>query len=210
MSKFCPYCGTPVVDERSKFCTKCGGTLPHDSPNLTVDATPVQQIQKSNSTGNQLKTGGKWIILCCGGAILCVIIASFFYGMSGAVSSSTTPTLSVEEIKSQAQEIPYASLMRNPENYQNSILHFRGKIIQVQEVFGDNYILRIATKNQAYLGYFDDDIYVNYKGNRLLEDDIVDVWGNFEGLKTYTAILGNQITIPEIKSLQVEIVEAKT
>jgi Zn finger protein HypA/HybF involved in hydrogenase expression len=142
--------------------------------------------------------------------IIAAIIAGIVFGVSNNVSSSKNPTLTVAEIRSQAQSIPFASLMRNPATYKNTIVTFRGKIVQVQNIYGDSYILRIATKNQEYLGYFDDVIYVDYTGERLLEGDIVDVWGKSVGLKSYAAVLGNEVTIPEINALHVEIVEAKT
>jgi hypothetical protein len=96
--------------------------------------------------------------------------------------------------------------MRNNENYIGTIVYYRGGISQVQQVSGDNYVLRIATKESEYLGYMDDVIWVNYQGTRLLEDDIVDVWGKVIGLKSYTAVLGNEITIPDLNSLHLELV----
>ena len=82
-------------------------------------------------------------------------------------------------------------------------------------MYGDNYVLRITTQeNSLFIGtaleYSGDELYVDYNGNRLLEGDIVDLWGNFVGLKSYTAILGNDITIPEINALHVEMFQAKT
>jgi hypothetical protein len=120
------------------------------------------------------------------------------------------PTLSVEQLKSQSQSISYANLMRYSDNYTNSVVYFEGRVVQVSQIDGDNYHLRIDTKSDKYLGYFDDTIYVDYTGERLLEDDIIDVWGKFVGLKTYTAVLGNEITLPEINALHVEMVKAKT
>jgi hypothetical protein len=210
MAKFCQECGAQIVDENSLFCSKCGAKVLLTSPIEQSPVTQSTQNLKTENTGDKLKKAGKWIAICCGGAIICVIIAAFIFGMTGNVASSKTPSLSVAEIKSQAQTIPYASLMRNPDTYKNTIVHFKGKVVQVQQIYGDTFYLRIATKQTPYIGYFDDIIYVDYKGNRLLEDDIVDLWGNFVGLKSYTAVLGNEITIPEINALHAEIVESKT
>jgi hypothetical protein len=71
-------------------------------------------------------------------------------------------------------------------------------------------MLRIATKEEPYVGYTDDIIYVDYSGNRPVEGDMVEVWGNFVGLKTYTAVLGNEITIPEINNLYMTIITKTT
>lgn len=209
MAKFCSVCGSLLNDEKSQFCSNCGGKLPKISSNPQEPAKIFSEIPMTPSSGNKLKEAGKWIAICCGGAILCVVIAAFVYGMTGAAPVSKTPTLSIAEIKSQSQNISYANLMRNSDNYKNSIVHFRGKVMQVQQIYGDTYMLRIATKSEGLFGYFDDIVYVNYNGNRLLEDDIVDLWGNFVGLKSYQAVLGNEITIPEINALDIEIVQAK-
>jgi len=122
-------------------------------------------------------------------------------------SQSITPTMSIEEIKSTALTISYDNLMRNNENYIGKIVYFRGKIDQVSEVYSNKYILRIATKESEYFDYSGDSIWVNYEGKRLLEEDIVDIWGSVKGLKTYTAILGNGVTVPDVDSLWLELIK---
>ena len=47
---------------------------------------------------------------------------------------------------------------------------------------------------------------MHYSGARLLEDDIVEFVGEVKGLITYEAVLGNQITIPEIDSIQIRLI----
>ncbi|KAF5410639.1 MAG: hypothetical protein U9N46_03080 [Euryarchaeota archaeon] len=117
-------------------------------------------------------------------------------------SKTSAPIMTIEEIKSNASVISYDDLMRHNDVYVGDIIYYRGEILQVSERRTDTYILRVATKQSTY-GYHDDIIYVNYKGDRLLEGDLIDIWGKSKGLKTYEAILGNQITIPEIDSLHV-------
>ncbi len=113
--------------------------------------------------------------------------------------------MSLAEIKSNVITVSYDDLMRSNENYVGKIIYYRGKIIQVREDYNDEYTLRVATKESEYVGYSDNIIWVNYKGKRLLEDDIIDVWGKVKGLKSYTGLLGDQVTIPEIDSLNVEL-----
>jgi len=117
-----------------------------------------------------------------------------------------TTDMSVDEIKNSALTVSYDDLMRNIENYKEKTVYFRGGVVQVQED-GNEYNLRVATSGSYYVGYYKDIIYVNYKGARLLEDDIVDVWGYVKGLKTYSAVLGNEITIPELDAFHLELVE---
>ncbi len=137
-----------------------------------------------------------------------ILVMSIIF-MSGCVqeeSSTKAPTTSVEEIQSSALTISYDDLMRNNENYVGEVAYYRGKVVQISEMYGDKYVLRVATKQEPYIGYFENVVWINYNGKRLLEDDIIDVWGKVKGLKTYEAVLGNEITIPEIDSLHVELV----
>jgi hypothetical protein len=230
MAKFCPDCGNPLGNETSKFCDKCGAKIPINSPNEhssviqshpstyippvgsgSSGQIPAQQQGPTIAVPKKSRSTLEWIAIIFGGFILLVVITAFVAGMAQGVSSSNAaPTLSVTEIKSQAQLIPYSNLMRQSDDYSNSLVYFRGKVAQVQNSYGNNYVLRIDTKQDPFVGYYGDTIWVDYTGDRLLEDDIIDVWGRFRGLKTYTAVLGNDITIPEINALHVEIVKEYT
>lgn len=125
---------------------------------------------------------------------------------SGTEQKQTTqPSKSIAEIKQEATTVEYDELFRNNEKYIGTTIHFKGQILQTQEILTDNYILRVATKKSSIGNYFEDVIFVNYKGKRLLEDDIIEVWGKVKGLKSYTAVLGNEVTIPEVNTLHVEL-----
>lgn len=114
--------------------------------------------------------------------------------------------MSIDEIKETAIEnISYDELLRNNERYVGRIVYYRGEITQVMGVYGDRYVLRVSVTKKGV--YWADTIWVNYKGKRVLEGDIIDIWGKVNGLKAYTAVLGNQVTIPEIDLLHIELVE---
>ena len=121
------------------------------------------------------------------------------------IITNPIPTVTIGDIKNSASTIPYDDLMRHSDNHIGEIIYKRGEILQVSERRTDDYVLRVATKQSTY-GYHEDIIWVNYEGDRLLEGDIIDVWGESKGLETYSALLGNQVTIPEIDSLHVELV----
>jgi hypothetical protein len=105
-------------------------------------------------------------------------------------------------------QIPYDDIFRYNEQYIGKYVKFRGQILQTQLLYGDNYVLRVGTKKSEYSNsYYDDVIWVNYKGPRVLEDDIIDMWGKVKGLKEYTAVLGNTVTIPEIDAVRVDYIE---
>lgn len=108
------------------------------------------------------------------------------------------PTL--DEIKWHSRDVDYKEYYRNNEDYQNLVVHFQGKILQVEES-SEGIAFRLGTSN------YNDVILVgapDYNGERLLEDDIIDVWGTGRGLYTYETVLGSKETIPIIKSLYIQ------
>jgi len=122
---------------------------------------------------------------------------------------ANTPAESVDSVKSKAIDVPYTDLYRYNENYVGQYVHYRGQVLQTSTENGTTW-WRIATKASEYGGYSEDVILLaadNYSGLRLLEGDIVDVWGQSTDLVTYTAIMGNEITVPLISYLHVELVD---
>jgi len=141
------------------------------------------------------------------------IIVAHTYTTAGAYTVNLTvrdnvgATAEAENDVFVAITISYDELFRHNETYIGDIIYFRGKIIQVvNKVFG-GYTWRVATGASEFFGYVGDVLWVNYDGPRFLEGDIIDLYGKFKGLRTYTAVLGNQVTIPEINALQVDLVQ---
>lgn len=113
-----------------------------------------------------------------------------------------------DEYKAQCSSIPYSDIARNPNDYIGQKTVYTGKVIQVQEN-GRNVVLRFNVTQGDY-GLWDDTIYVNYytksdNESRILEDDIVTVYGEFIGIKTYVAVLGNSVSIPHIKAEYIDV-----
>ena len=118
-----------------------------------------------------------------------------------------TPALTPAEIKAKAlTTVTYDDLLRNNENYVGKIVYYRGHVIQAQNIYGDTYILRVEVKQNDDI-LWSDPVWVNYAGSRILEGDIIDVWGQVKGIKQYQAVLGNQVEIPEIDSMIVQLVQ---
>ena len=112
--------------------------------------------------------------------------------------------MNVEEQISTAKKIPYDELARNTENHIGEIVTYRGKIAQVIEQFGGKMGLRVEVTEGAY-GIWDDLVWVNYTGSRLLAGDIIQFWGRVEGRYSYTTVLGANVTIPEITALKLSL-----
>ncbi len=117
---------------------------------------------------------------------------------------TSTPKKTSSSSKSTYEKLNWKGVSRNPSQYTGRKVKFRGKVLQVMESFS-TYELRIATS-----GNYDDVVYViaemnKVDGGRILEDDTVFVYGEYDGIKTYTAVLGNSISIPLIQAYSVTI-----
>lgn len=120
---------------------------------------------------------------------------------SQSTKSITPPEPSIEELKSSAITVSYDELFRNNEKYVGKVIHF--KIGQIIQVIGDTapYDFRVNVSKS----FFDDEIiYLDeYTGSRLLENDIVDVYAKVTKLYTYTAVMGNSVTIPRLTVISI-------
>jgi len=139
--------------------------------------------------------------------ILLIVIGGERKKIEPAQILQEVPKMSIEEIKNTAlKDLNYDELLRNNEKYIGKIVYYRGQTTQVTEVGRDRYILRVYVTKDEY-GLWDDDIWVNYEGKRVLEEDIIDLWGEVKGIKKYTTVLGASRSIPEINALLVEVVK---
>lgn len=117
----------------------------------------------------------------------------------------TCSTMSAKKYKASCKSISYDSLARDPEKYKGKLVKFYGKVVQVQESDSALYysVYRINVGNDGY-GYYDDTVYVTYDSTkastRILEDDMVTFYGEYQGLKTYETIMGGSVTIPHVQA----------
>lgn len=119
-----------------------------------------------------------------------------------------TPTRTFNQLKVMAVRLSYDELFRNNEQHIGKLVHFRGKISQVVDVTdgtSGNWVLRVNVTESSY-GFWDDTVWLEYSGARFLEGDIIEFAGEVVGLKSYSAVLGNKITIPEINALQIQLI----
>ena len=121
----------------------------------------------------------------------------------GTTITSTAPDCA------NALTIPYDDLFRYNEQYLGRTVRIQGKIDQaVEDTFSKgSYVLRVATKKDQYLGYMGDIVWVEYSGPRCLEGDVIEVCGQVTGLKEYTAVLGNMVTVPEIRAVRLDVLQ---
>ncbi len=176
--KKCRYCRSDI-DKRATVCPHC-------------------QKKQSGSSG-------------C--AVVLLIIIAIFIGipfMQGFMNSdggsnvhtSADTAETEQDYKSKCKFVTYEEIARNTDAFKGEYFSFTGEIIQVMD---DTYLMDV-TKNEY--GYYEDTILVKFdvgNGDKILEDDIVTIWGKSSGFVTYTSVLNVEITVPQINALYVEI-----
>jgi hypothetical protein len=127
-------------------------------------------------------------------------------GLAGCSGGGGEEELDPEEVKANAEEIPYDDLMRNEDQYEGEEVHISQG--QVEQVLGDEeegFQFRIYVTRGEYT--WENDVFVRWGGDRFLEDDIVEIWGVYNGLLTYETVLGGERTVPDITAVDIELLE---
>jgi len=102
----------------------------------------------------------------------------------------------VEVLKPENYEVAdYTAIARTPDEWQGKLITFSGRVLQVSEGSDEN-LIRLATS-----GDWDDVVAVGYDPaimgkQRILEDDYISVYGTCIGIYSYTATLGQTISLP--------------
>lgn len=217
----CPYCGNNLKDD-AKICDKCGASVNEG------DSTKPDVKKKL------YKRWYFWVIIVVAVvAVGCINGAINGKSSSGKSKQETTvaeqsevnqkateavtkqpateeptkdPKKVEKEYKDSCKTIDFKTLSRNPDKYKDNDYKFEGKIIQVQEGWGDSVDLRInVTKEEnKYLDepLWTDTIYATVEipagEDKLLEDDVITFWGTCDGNYTYETVMGNNVSLPKI------------
>ncbi len=120
------------------------------------------------------------------------------------VPFTATPKGNSDIKRTARTDVSYDSLARNTESFVGQTVYYRGQVDQVVEAQGLRVVLRISVTEDKY-GIWNDIVWVNYEGPRVLEDDIVNLWGRVKGRREYTSILNKPVVIPEIDALILEV-----
>ncbi|MDY2628037.1 MAG: hypothetical protein SOW08_06945 [Lachnospiraceae bacterium] len=166
---------------QEKTCSACGDVQTESIPK--VDHTPGDWEVTKEATATSEGEKSKKCKVC------------------GEVLETKEYTLSPEQIEKQYKEkcdtYSYNTIARDPDKYKGKYAKFTGEVIQSMED-GDEYTLRVNVTEGRY-GY-DDTILVSYTlkdgESRILEDDIVTMYGMLFGTYTYETIFGASVTVP--------------
>lgn len=122
------------------------------------------------------------------------------------VQPTKSKKVSEGEYKNSCKKMSFKNLSRNPDKYKGEKLTYTGQVIQVQEdehLLDDNTTvnLRINVTKDKY-GLWTDTIFATVEipkgADRILENDIITIWGKCEGKYSYTSVLGAEVTVPKI------------
>ncbi|MFB9750289.1 hypothetical protein ACFFNY_01775 [Paenibacillus hodogayensis] len=106
---------------------------------------------------------------------------------------------SPEEYKNSTEQIAYLELTRYPNNHRLKRVTFTGRVVQVIESGNIVSLLVSVSKDRLV---WNDTIYVNYvrtrDEERILENDLITLWGVSKGLYTYDSTLKMVVSIPEL------------
>lgn len=102
----------------------------------------------------------------------------------------------------------YKDIARNPDKYKGKRAKFKGEVVQVVEGYFDT-TLRVDVTKGKY-GIYTDTMYVVYTPkstteSRILEDDIITIYGELAGIETYETVMGSKVSIPRIDAEYITI-----
>jgi hypothetical protein len=107
------------------------------------------------------------------------------------------------------QTYTFEQMARNPENFKGTNVKLIGEVVQVIEGIYSNSLRVNITKKGNYSTYYTDTVYVNYvpkQGeDKILEDDIITIYGTAQGDYSYTSTMGATITLPFINGKYISI-----
>lgn len=114
-----------------------------------------------------------------------------------------------EQFKESCQTYTFEQIARNPDNFKGTNVKLIGEVIQVMsDSYSTNLRVNI-TKTGTYSTYYTDTIYVVYcpkaGEDKILEDDIITIYGTSQGDCSYTTVLGSTVTLPNIKAEYITI-----
>ena len=99
--------------------------------------------------------------------------------------------------------ISYDQLARTPDDFINQKVKFTGKVLQVVESSSGVNGMRFAVNKD-----YNHVLYIEYNqalsSSRILEDDVITIYGVAQGLFSYTATMGQTITLPRAHADKIE------
>lgn len=200
----CKHCGAEIAAS-AKVCPHCGGK---NKPPIykrwwfiaIIVLIVLSAIGGSGSSSDSSASGIK---------------ATSKASASTAPSvASVAPEISEDDYKAECQNVDYKELCRYPEKYEGTKILVKVKVSQIIDAnfSGSEKAWRTYTDNSGYGFYADDEYYMldNRGGDavKILEDDIITVYGEFTGLEKITrALTSTTDELPRIEVKYADLVD---
>jgi RNA polymerase subunit RPABC4/transcription elongation factor Spt4 len=200
----CKHCGAEIAAS-AKVCPHCGGK---NKPPIykrwwfiaIIVLIVLSAIGGSGSSSDSSASGSK---------------ATSKASASTAPSvASVSPEISEDDYKAECQTVDYKELCRYPEKYEGTKIVVKVKVSQIIDAnfSGSEKAWRTYTDNSGYGFYADDEYYMLDKRGgdavKILEDDIITVYGEFTGLEKITRALTSATDeLPRIEVKYADLVE---
>jgi len=123
----------------------------------------------------------------------------------GELESHSTIKIEISEtpeyFKTSCINVSYDELLRYPEKYEGARIHVKGEIMQ--DIFL-GYLIQIT---KGSYGIWDDITHLLWIKDepKIIEDDIIEIWGYGAGLYSYTTVMGAEKTVPSIDGEYVDL-----
>lgn len=180
--KICRYCRSQI-DKKAKVCPFC---------------------KKKQGSGC-----GTVILLVI--IIFCVVIvlsggcSSFITGYKNGESKSKArqeaSQYSESDYKAACKEVTYEDIARDKDALKGQKVTFTGEIVQASSGV---YRMNVTKGDYFYSDTILFTIDESSLSQNILEDDIVTIWGESQGMYTYEAVLGNEVTVPRIYAVYLQ------
>ena len=197
----CKHCGAEIAAS-AKVCPQCGGK---NKPPIykrwwfiaIIVLIVLSAIGGSGSSSDSSASSSK---------------ATSKESASNASSvASVVPEISEYDYKAECQTVDYKELCRYPEKYEGTKIVVKVKVSQIIDAnfSGSEKAWRTYTDNSGYGFYADDEYYMLDKRGgdavKILDDDIINVYGEFTGLEKITRALTS--TTDELPRIEVRFAD---
>jgi hypothetical protein len=168
-------------------------------------AFPAIPIGASN---RELKMNA--MTMAAGAAVLAVLAV----GIGTKLGQESQPAAVAAPVRQTPIHVSYDEVARYPAHYLGKAVVFSGKVVQVINDTSDGagLFMRVAvTKDKHGWWEIEDVVLLRYANplksdGRVLENDIIEFRGVFKGMRTYKAVLGQNIEKPLVTACDVRVI----
>ena len=200
----CKHCGAEIAAS-AKVCPQCGGK---NKPPIykrwwfiaIIVLVVLSAIGGSGSSSDSSASSSK--------------ATSKASASTASSVASVVPEISEDDYKAECQTVDYKELCRYPEKYEGTKIVVKVKVSQIIDAnfSGSEKAWRTYTDNSGYGFYADDEYYMLDKRGgdavKILDDDIITVYGEFTGLEKITrALTSTTDELPRIEVKYADLVE---